>query len=124
MSNDSIVYVGLDVHKESIVAAYAVDFGEVQRAGNIGVRDCDLDKLCKRMQSKASEVAFVYEAGPCGFGLQRYLARKGFRCMVCGSVADRAQARGSGQDGSTRRREAGQGLAHERLVRGARAGRV
>jgi len=83
MRNDTTVYVGLDVHKESIVAAYAVGHGEVQNLGNIGVRDCDIDKLCTRMQSKASKVVWVYEAGPCGFGLQRYLARKGHDCMVC-----------------------------------------
>ena len=41
------------------------------------------EKLCTRMQSKASQVLFVYEAGPCGYGLQRYLARKGYGCMVC-----------------------------------------
>ena len=83
MSNDTTVFVGLDVHKESIVAAYSVGLGEVQCLGNIGVRDCDLDKLCTRMQSKASKVVFVYEAGPCGYGLHRYLMRKGFPCTVC-----------------------------------------
>lgn len=83
MQNNSTVFVGLDVHKESIVAAYAVGPGEVQDLGNIGIRECDWDKLCTRMQSKASKVVFVYEAGPCGYGLQRYLARKGFECRVC-----------------------------------------
>ena len=83
MSNDTTVFVGLDVHKESIVAAYSVGLGEVQNLGNIGVRDCDLDKLCTRMQSKASKAVFVYEAGPCGYGLHRYLMRKGFPCTVC-----------------------------------------
>lgn len=65
MQNDTTVYVGLDVHKESIVAAYAVGHGEAQSLGNIGVRDCDNDKLCTRMQSKVSKVVWVYEAGPC-----------------------------------------------------------
>ena len=37
MKNDSNVYVGLDVHKDSIVAAYAVEFGEIQSLGNTGV---------------------------------------------------------------------------------------
>ena len=82
MSNDSTVFVGLDVHKDSIVAAYAVGGGEVQSLGPIGVLDRDLDRLCTRMQSKASSVVFVYEAGPCGYGLQRYLSRKGFVCKV------------------------------------------
>ena len=35
MKNHTTLYVGLDVHKESIVAAYAVDMGEIQSLGNI-----------------------------------------------------------------------------------------
>ena len=36
MKNDSTVFVGLDVHKDSNVVAYAIDMGEVQSLGNIG----------------------------------------------------------------------------------------
>ena len=36
MRNDSTVYVGLDVHKESIVVAYAIDAGEVESLGKTG----------------------------------------------------------------------------------------
>lgn len=83
MENDSTVFVGLDVHKESIVAACSVGYGEVQDVGEVGVREYDWERLCKRMQSKASKVVFVYEAGPCGYGLQRFLSRKGHECKVC-----------------------------------------
>lgn len=41
MRNDSTVYLGLDVHKESIIAAYAVDLGEVQDLGSVGVLQRD-----------------------------------------------------------------------------------
>lgn len=108
MQNDSTVFVGLDVHKESIVAAYAVGLDAVQSLGNIGVRQCDIDRLCARMQGKASKVAFVYEAGPCGYGLHRYLTRKGFECMVC---APSLIAKKSGDRVKTDRRDA------EKLVR-------
>jgi hypothetical protein len=37
MRNHSTVYVGLDVHKESITVAYAVDAGEVESLGKIGI---------------------------------------------------------------------------------------
>lgn len=40
-------------------------------------------RLCKRMQSKGSPVRFVYEAGPCGYAVYRYLTGKGFDCTVC-----------------------------------------
>jgi transposase len=34
------------------------------------------------MVSTASELHFVYEAGPCGYGIYRHLTDKGFECMV------------------------------------------
>ena len=103
MKNDTTIYVGLDVHKDSIVAAYSVGLGEVQCLGNIGVLDRDLNRLCTRMQSKASQVSFVYEAGPCGYGLHRTLTRKGFACMVC---APSLIARKPGDRVKTDRRDA------------------
>ncbi|EQD25850.1 transposase IS116/IS110/IS902 family protein, partial [mine drainage metagenome] len=103
MKNDSTVFVGLDVHKDSIVAAYAIDMGEVQILGNVGILQRDLDRLCTRMQSKASGVTFVYEAGPCGYGLYRYLTKKGFACMVC---APSLIARKPGDRVKTDRRDA------------------
>lgn len=85
MQNDTTttVHVALDVHKDSIVAAYSVGLGEVQNLGNVGVLERDITKLCTRMQSKGSHVSFVYEAGPTGYGLYRLLTKKGFACMVC-----------------------------------------
>jgi len=103
MRNDSTVYVGLDVHKESIVAAYAVDLGEVQDLGEVGVLQRDLDRLCRRMRSKASQVHFVYEAGPCGYAVYRYLTGKGCACTVC---APSLIARKPGDRVKTDRRDA------------------
>lgn len=81
--NDSTVFVGLDVHKDSYVAAHAIGPGEVQNLRDIGVRECDLDRLCKRMQSKGSHARFVGEAGPTGYVLYRHLMQRGLECMVC-----------------------------------------
>lgn len=83
MKDDSTVYVGLDVHKESITVPYAIDAGEVESLGKIGTTQTGIDRLCKRLQSKASHVRAVYEAGPCGCGLYRQLAQRGFESMVC-----------------------------------------
>src|SRR6185312_1133405 len=83
MEDDSTVYVGLDVHKESITAAYALGAGEVEVLGKTGTSKTDIDRLCKRLQSKARHICIVYEAGPCGSGLYRQLVQKGFDCMVC-----------------------------------------
>jgi transposase len=115
MSNDSIVYVGLDIHKESIIASYAINFGAVHDLGEVGVLHRDLDRLCTRMQSKASVVHFVYEAGPCGYSVYRYLTGKGHRCTVC---APSLIARKPGDRVKTDRRDA------QNLVRALRANDV
>src|SRR5258705_10015485 len=76
MEHDSTLYVGLDVHKDSITAAYALGAGEVELLGKIGTTKSDIDRLCKRLQSKARHLRVVYEAGPCGYGLYRQLVQK------------------------------------------------
>jgi transposase len=74
----------LDVHKESIAVAYIAQeyYAEVVSLGTIGTRQCDIDKLIRKLQSKNSPLVFVYEAGPCGYWLYRYLTTKGHRCWV------------------------------------------
>jgi transposase len=83
MEHDSTLYVGLDVHKDSITVAYGFGTGEVELFGKVGTTQTDIDHLCKRLQSKAQRICIVYEAGPCGYGLYRQLMQKGFDCMVC-----------------------------------------
>ncbi len=69
INDDSTIFMGLDVHKKSNLAAYSISLGEVQSLGNIGVLEPALVRLCTRMQSKGSRVVFVYEVGPCGYAL-------------------------------------------------------
>jgi hypothetical protein len=84
--------VGLDVHKDSITVAYTLDTGEVELLGRVGTTKTDIDRLCKRLQSKARRIRIVYEAGPCGYGLYRQLVQKGFLHGVR-AVADSQEAR-------------------------------
>jgi len=69
----------MDVHKDSIAVAYvAQDHGaEVMYLGAIGTRQGDIDQMIRKMPSKAKHLIFVYEAGPCGYWLYRYVMKKG-----------------------------------------------
>jgi transposase len=74
----------MDVHKESIAVAYVAQKhdAEVIYLGSLGTRHGDIDHLIRRLQSKAKHLVFVYEAGPCGYWLYRYLTKKGYACWV------------------------------------------
>jgi transposase len=84
MSEPTPLFVGLDVHKDSIAVAHALGQSAEPPVfvGEIGTRQADLDKLVRRLQSKTPELVFAYEAGPSGYVLHRYLTGKGFTCQV------------------------------------------
>ena len=105
MPQSSTLYIGMDVHKESIAVAYvAKDHdAEVIYLGTIGTRHADIDQLIRKLQSKAQHLVFVYEAGPGGSWLYRYLTKKGYACRV---VAPSLIPRKAGDRVKTDRRDA------------------
>jgi transposase len=84
MSQSTTLCIGMDVHTDAIAVAYvAQDHGaEVTSLGTIGPRQCDIDQLLRKMQSKAPHLIFIYEAGPCGDWLYRYCTKTGDACWV------------------------------------------
>ena len=107
MQKASTRLVGLDVHKDQIAVAHAASDrgGEVVFAGQIGTRQCDIDKLVRRLQFKASTLVFVYEAGPYGHVLYRCLTGKQLECRV---IAPSLIPKKSGDRIKTDRRDATQ----------------
>ena len=78
-----VLYVGLDVHKESIVAATApAGDTPAELYGKIGGTLDALDKLIKKLSKPGLELRFVYEAGPCGYVIYRHLTKGDYHCRV------------------------------------------
>jgi transposase len=115
MKKSSTVFVGMDVHKESIDITLAEEGGEVRRFGQIGGDRVALLKMVRKLQSKGGERLFVYEAGPCGFWICRAITALGERCMV---VSPALIPRRAGEHVKTDRRDS------ERLASLARAGEL
>jgi transposase len=84
MSQSSTLSIGLDVHKDSIAVASVATAhaAEVISLGTIGTRHAEIDQLIRKRPSKAPHLVYVYEAGPCGSWLYRYLTPTGHRCWV------------------------------------------
>jgi transposase len=75
----SIIYVGLDVHKDTISVALA-EAGireDVREYGKIPNTPTALKALAAKLAAGGKELRFCYEAGPCGYGIQRQLRRWG-----------------------------------------------
>jgi transposase len=84
MTKSILIYVGMDVHKDSIdiALAEAGARGEVRHYGTIGGGLADVDRALRKIIAGGAEVHVVYEAGPCGYALYRHLAAKGIDCTI------------------------------------------
>ena len=82
--SSTVLYVGLDVHKDTIdigIAETGRD-GEVRHVGSIGGDLAAVDRWLRKLQSGGRPLHVVYEAGPCGFVLYRHLKAKGIEVDV------------------------------------------
>ena len=115
MKQYSRLYVGMDTEKEKISVAYAPEGRDsgVEYLGPIGTREKDITGLIRHLKAKADELVFVYEAGPCGYGLCRSIRSRGHECEV---VAPSLTPRKPGDRVKTNRRDA------MKLARGMRSG--
>jgi transposase len=81
---DNITFVGLDVHKATVCVAVAESGrdGEVRQVGVFENRPDVLNKMVARLDKNGRRLSFCFEAGPCGYGLQRLLTGAGHECVV------------------------------------------
>lgn len=99
-----ITYVGLDAHKNSIVAT-ALVAGEPQprQWELLNEKRCVRRMVKKLIEESAGQVKFCYEAGPCGYALQRQIEREG---VVCEIIAPSLIPKKPGERIKTDRRDA------------------
>jgi len=115
------LYIGLDVHKQSITIAVAEAGGRFEvrlvctTTNDLQVLERHLRRIAAAAGIEPGELSVVYEAGPCGFVIWRRLRQLGIPCAV---VAPSLIPSRSGDRVKTDRRDA------IRLARLHRAGEL
>ena len=109
-----VIFVGLDVHAETIAVAVAEAGGEVRSVGTIPNRLESVRKLVHKL-GPVTKLKACYEAGPTGYVLYWQLTQLGVACDVIAPSLVPAKA---GDRVKTDRRDA------EKLARCLRAGEL
>jgi len=99
---ESTTIVAFDQHADSVVMAV---LGPRDTAPGVVVLGADVPGIVRAVRRLGRAVRCVYEAGPCGFGLQRALTAVGVRCEV---IAPSLLPRAAGARVKTDRRDARQ----------------
>ena len=117
MVEDSELFIGLDVSKDSHAVAVAENGrgGEVRSHGEIGSDAASVRRLVRKLERPGLRLRFCYEAGPTGYGLKRLIEGLGHECAV---IAPSLIPRRPGERVETNRRDA------VKLARLSRAGEL
>ena len=86
MNKHSILFIGLDTHKEFNQVAYIEEHRGSQpvHLGRFSSSKVAVQKLVRQFESKypGATLHFVYEAGPCGYWIYRLITSLGHCCYV------------------------------------------
>jgi transposase len=77
----NVIFVGLDVHAETIAVAVAEADGSVRSLGVIPNRAESVGRLVRKL-GKPEQLRVSYEAGPTGYVLYWQLSELGVKCEV------------------------------------------
>jgi transposase len=82
--SEAITFVGMDVHQHSIdlTLAEGGHDGAITHFASIGGDLAALDGAVATLRRRGTALHFVYEAGPCGYGIYRHLRAAGLACAV------------------------------------------
>lgn len=100
---EGTIHVGMDVHKRSIVLAMRDPSGTVSERTIPHEPKAVARWLRKTKREARGPIRCAYEAGPCGYGLQRQLRAEGIECQV---IAPSLIPRKPGERIKTDRRDA------------------
>ena len=80
----AITFVGMDAHKVSIKLAVLLSDQAKPVEWQVANEKAAVRRLVKKVQRLAvgGEVRLCYEAGPCGYALQRWIREAGADCVV------------------------------------------
>jgi transposase len=102
--SDVITYVGIDAHKKDLFIALLVGNQETPVTWQLANEPNAVRRLAKKLEREApGPVRVFYEAGPCGYTLQRQLTTPRVQCDV---VAPALIPRKPGERVKTNRRDA------------------
>lgn len=81
--NESITYVGIDAHKRELHVAMLLGAEATPVTWKVANEPRAIDRLRRKLERAApGAIEVCYEAGPCGYALQRRLQRDRLRCQV------------------------------------------
>ena len=83
MGDGSTTYVGMDVHKATVTVARWAPGAQGPEVWEVAHEPRAVGRLARKLLREApGEVSSCYEAGACGYALQRHLRREGVACEV------------------------------------------